>query len=186
MEHDLIERACNGDDSAYELLVRAHQEAVFRLAYLFLGDAADAEDAAQETFIRAHRVLNDFDANRPLRPWLLRIVANLALNRRRAAGRYFAVLRRWVFAAPEPSLHVEVETARLWEAQTLWEAVRRLNPKDQEVIYLRYFLELSVSETAVVLDIEEGTVKSRLSRALERLRGVVQQDYPLLYEGRTP
>lgn len=186
MERDLIERACNGDDFAFEQLVLEHQEAVFRLAYLFLGDAAEAEDAAQETFIRAHRVLSTFDVSRPLRPWLLRIVANLALNRRRAAGRYFAALRRWVFAVPEPSLHVEVESARLWEAQTLWEAVQRLNPKDQEVIYLRYFLELSVSETAQVLGVEDGTVKSRLSRALERLRGVVQQDYPLLYEGRAP
>jgi RNA polymerase sigma-70 factor (ECF subfamily) len=184
VERDLIERACTGDDSAYELLVREHQEAVFRLAYLFLGDAAEAEDAAQETFIRAHRVLKTFDASRPLRPWLLRIVANLALNRRRAAGRYFAALRRWMFAVPEPSLHVEAESARRWEAQTLWEAVRRLNPKDQEVIYLRYFLELSVAETAEVLSVEEGTVKSRLSRALERLRGIVEQNYPLLYEGR--
>lgn len=184
MERDLIERAREGDETAYELLVREHQEAVFRLAYLFLGDAAEAEDAAQETFIRAYRGLKSFDTSRPLRPWLLRIVANTARNRRRAAGRYFAALRRLVFAVPEPSLHVEHESTRLWEAQTLWEAVQRLNPKDQEVIYLRYFLELSVNETAEVLNIEAGTVKSRLSRALERLRGVVEENYPLLYEGR--
>jgi RNA polymerase sigma-70 factor (ECF subfamily) len=185
VERDLIERACEGDESAYELVVREHQEAVFRLAYLFLGDANEAEDAAQETFIRAYRVLKTFDTSRPLRPWLLRMAANLARNRRRAAGRYFAALRRWVFAVPEPSLHVELESARLWEAQTLWEAMQRLNLKDQEVIYLRYFLELSVNETAEVLKVEAGTVKSRLSRALERLRGVVEQNYPLLYEGRT-
>jgi RNA polymerase sigma-70 factor (ECF subfamily) len=185
VERDFVERACAGDETAYEWIVREHQESVFRLAYLFLGDADEAEDAAQETFIRAYRMLKTFDTTRPLRPWLLRIAANLANNRRRAAGRYFAMIRRWVFAFPEPSLHVETESSQRWEAQTLWQAVQRLDPKDQEVIYLRYFLELSVNETSEVLNVEAGTVKSRLHRALERLRGVVEQDYPLLHEGRS-
>jgi RNA polymerase sigma-70 factor (ECF subfamily) len=121
VERDLIERACAGDESAYELVVRAHQEAVFRLAYLFLGDADEAEDAAQETFIRAHRVLKTFDTSRPLRPWLLRIVA-MARNRHCAAGP-FRCLAPLVFAVPEPSLHVEL-IARLW-GTALWEAVQR-------------------------------------------------------------
>jgi RNA polymerase sigma-70 factor (ECF subfamily) len=55
---------------------------------------------------------------------------------------------------------------------------------DQQIVYLRYFLELSVSETAQALSIPQGTVKSRLSRALERLRGILQQDFPVLVEGR--
>ena len=185
MEPDLVQRAREGDQAAYELLVQQHAEAVFRLAYLFLGDKDDAADAAQETFIRAFHNLRTFDTTRPLRPWLLRIAANLALNRRRAAGRYWAALRRWVFAVPEPVLHVEVESARQLEANALWDAVQRLEAKDQEILYLRYFLELSVNETAEVLNIEAGTVKSRQSRALERLRAVVERNYPLLYEGRT-
>jgi RNA polymerase sigma-70 factor (ECF subfamily) len=184
LEHDLVRRACQGDETAYEMVVRDHQEAVFRLAYLYLGDADDAADAAQETFIRAFKMLKTFDTTRPLRPWLLRIAANLARNKRRAAGRYLSALRRLMFAAPEPFLHAEAESDRQMEAQTLWEAVQRLPQRDREVLFLRYFLELSVNEAAEVLNVEIGTVKSRQSRALERLRGLVAQDYPLLSEGR--
>jgi RNA polymerase sigma-70 factor (ECF subfamily) len=66
----------------------------------------------------------------------------------------------------------------------LWQAVRRLNSVDQEVIYLRYFLELSVAETAETINIAPGTVKSRLSRALERLRRVVEREFPSLWKER--
>ncbi|MCC6805594.1 MAG: sigma-70 family RNA polymerase sigma factor [Anaerolineae bacterium] len=180
MEADLIRRARDGDDAAYERLVREHQEAVFRLAYLFLGDADDAEDTAQEVFIRAHRSLERFDESRPLRPWLLSITANAARNRRRAFGRYMHALRRLIL--PEQSVSVEAE--RALEAQALWQAVRRLSAVDQEVIYLRYFLELSVNEAAEAMNVEPGTVKSRLSRALSRLRDVIERDFPLLSEGR--
>ena len=180
MEADWIRRARAGDDAAYERLMRDHQEAVFRLAYLFLGSADDAEDVAQEVFIRAHRALDRFDASRPLRPWLLSITANTARNRRRAFGRYVAALRRLII--PETSVTAEVD-ARI-EAQALWQAVRRLSAADQEVIYLRYFLELSVSEAADAMNVEPGTVKSRLSRALGRLREVIERDFPLLSEGR--
>lgn len=184
VEAELIVRACQGDEAAYETLVRQHQEAVFRLAYLFTGDADEAEDVAQEAFIAAHRALPRFDTTRLLRPWLLRITTNLAHNRRRSVGRYLNALRRALLAEPPGESTAEAESAQHWESQALWEAVRRLNTVDQEVIYLRYFMELSVNETAEVLKVEPGTVKSRLSRALERLRGVVQRDFPVLYEGR--
>ena len=180
LEADLIRRARAGDDAAYEQLVRAHQQAVFRLAYLFLGSAADAEDVAQEVFIKALKALDRFDEARPLRPWLLSITANTARNRHRAFGRYVAALRRLI--VPEVSITAQVD-ARL-EAQALWQAVRRLSAADQEVIYLRYFLELSVNEAAQAMQVEPGTVKSRLSRALDRLRDVIERDFPLLAEER--
>ena len=183
-EADLIRRARAGDDDAYERLVRQHQDAVFRLAYLLLGSADDAEDTAQEVFIRVHRALDRFDDSRPLRPWLLSITANAARNRRRSWGRYTAALRRLI--VPEPSLSAEtlaLEANARIEAQALWQAIKRLNTIDQEVIYLRYFLELSVNEAAEALNVEPGTVKSRLSRALGRLRDVIERDFPLLYEG---
>lgn len=173
-ESDLITRARRGDGAAWEILVRQHQEAAFRLAYLLLGNADDAEDVAQEAFIRAFQTLDRFDPSRPLRPWLLRITANLAHNRRRALGRYLAALSRSVQATPAPVTVPDVpgeHVQRQEEAQALWRAVRRLNWADQEVIYLRYFLELSVAETAEALGVAPGTVKSRLSRALDRLRG---------------
>ena len=183
-EADLIRRARQGDDTAWEILVREHQQAIFRLVYLLLGDAAEAEDVAQEAFIRAFRALDGFDQTRPLRPWLLRIAANLAHNQRRSVGRYLQALTRMVRLSPEPVAFIGERSGEKWEAETLWQAVKRLSPADQEVIYLRYFLDLSEAETAAALDVAPGTVKSRLSRALGRLRGVVDQDFPDLREGR--
>jgi len=181
-EPDLIRRARDGDAAAWEALIAANQEAVFRLAYLMLGDPAEAEDAAQETFIRAAHALPRFDESRPLRPWLLKIVSNQARNRRRSAGRYVAALRRALLAEPEQVVHPAAEHASRAEAEDLWAAARRLDPVDQEIIYLRYFMELPVAETAGTLGVPEGTVKSRLNRALGRLRAVIVRDFPWLHE----
>ena len=178
-EATLISRAAAGETAAWEPLVLAHQEAVFRLAYLLLGDPDEAEDVAQETFLRGWNQLDRFDRSRPLRPWLLRIAANLASNRRRFAGRYLTALMRSAQAEPGTP-GVEERSAERLEAEQLWQAVRRLDASDQQIIYLRYFLDLSVAETAETLETAEGTVKSRLHRALERLRNVIQRDFPML------
>jgi RNA polymerase sigma-70 factor (ECF subfamily) len=182
-ESTLVRHAANGDAAAWEPLVLAHQEAVFRLCYLLLGDPDDAEDVAQETFLRAWNHLKRFDVTRPLRPWLLSIASNLASNRHRSAGRYLAALTRAFRNEPTATSSTEEKSARDMEASDLWKAVQTLSMADQQIVYLRYFLELSVAETAQALDIAEGTVKSRLSRALERLRGIIQQDFPVLAEG---
>ena len=182
-ESTLIRHAANGDAAAWEALMLTHQEAVFRFAYLLLGDPDDAEDIAQESFLRAWKYLKRFDATRPLKPWLLSITSNLASNRRRSAGRYFAVLMR-AFRDEPTSTRIEDKSAKNLEAVELRNAVQKLNPDDQQIIYLRYFLDLSVNETAQVLQVAEGTVKSKLSRALEKLRTVIRQDFPVLSEGR--
>ena len=83
----MVELARAGDDDAYAALVRAHQDVAFRTAMLITANAADAEEAAQDAFVKAYRALHRFRAGEPLRPWLLTIVANEARNRRRSAGR---------------------------------------------------------------------------------------------------
>jgi RNA polymerase sigma-70 factor, ECF subfamily len=181
-ESDLIARARQGDAMAWEHLVRQHQEAVFRLAYLLLSDADDAEDVAQECFIRAFAALDRFDTSRPLRPWLLRIASNLARNRRRAIGRYLAAARRILLFMPDAVVTIEGQSTQRWESRALWQAVRRLNTVDQQVIYLRYFLDLSEAEMAAALNVAAGTVKSRLHRAIARLRLVVEREFPGLRE----
>ena len=181
-ESTLVRHAANGDASAWEPLVQTYQQAVFRLAYLLLGDPDDAEDIAQETFLRAWNHLRRFDPTRPLKPWLLSITANLSRNRRRSAGRYLAALTRAFRDEPAPA-SVEEKSTQYMEANDLRKAVQNLNEPDQQVVYLRYFMDLSVAETAEVLQVAEGTVKSRLSRALDRLRGIIQQDFPVLAEG---
>ena len=182
-EPTLIRRAANGDAAAWEPLVLAHQQAVFRLAYLLLGDADDADDIAQETFLRAWKFLKRFDETRSLRPWLLSITVNLSRNRRRSAGRYVSALMRAFREQPKESPPDEI-SAQNTEANELWRAVQQLDLPDQQIVYLRYFLDLPVSETSEVLQIAEGTVKSRLSRALDKLRRIIHQDFPVLFEGR--
>lgn len=183
-ESNLVVRAQEGDEAAWQSLVYEHQAAVFRLAYLILHDAADAEDVAQDAFIRAFRALDRFDSSRPLRPWLLKITLNLARNKRRALGRYLAAIGRLFQATPKTVVEVERASQQRWDGQILWQAVQRLRPKEQEIIYLRYFLELSEKETAEALGVALGTVKSRRYRALVRLRVVVEQEFPSLQEER--
>jgi RNA polymerase sigma factor (sigma-70 family) len=93
-EADLVERARRGDGDAYDQLVRAHQDIAFRTAWLVAGSSADAEDAAQEAFVKGWRAMGRFRAGAPFRPWLLAIVANEARNRRRSAGRREALVLR--------------------------------------------------------------------------------------------
>ena len=180
-EAAIVRLACQGDEIAWESIVRAHQTPVFRLAYLLLGAADEAEDIAQETFIRAHRSLARFDTTRPLRPWLLKIATNLARNHHRSMGRYLAALGRWFqFERGYPGDTVEARSDQRQEAEQLWRAIRELGMADQQIIFLRYFLDLSVTETAEAMGLVQGTVKSRLHRALGRLRKVIEQDYPAL------
>jgi RNA polymerase sigma-70 factor (ECF subfamily) len=186
-ENEVIRRAQAGDWAAWEPVVREHQEAVFRLAYLILGERfepEEAEDIAQETFIRAYRALARFDHTRPLRPWLLSIAANLARNRRRSAGRYLSALSRLLHADSLSTASLEEHAAQRLEAQSLWQAVQRLDPEAQQVIYLRFFLDLPVNETAETLGVASGTIKSRLHRALGKLRAVIELEFPELNQAR--
>lgn len=178
---DLVQQARSGDEDAYTTIVEQHREAVFRLAYLMLGDADDADDVAQETFLRAFRHLHRYDSRYALRPWLLRIATNLARNRQRSWGRYWAALQRLARLEPPPTPPTpEAQSSQAAEAHALWQAVRRLKHSDQEIIYLRCFLDLPIAETAAMLGIQPGTVKSRLHRALGRLRQVIERDFPEL------
>ena len=166
--------ARQGDGAAWEDLVGEHQQPVFRLAYLLLGDPDEAQDVAQETFIRAYRAMHRFDAQRPLRPWLLRIAANLAYNRQRSLRRYLAALMR--LAQDQPHTSPAHESGE----RLLGEAVGRLKWQHREAIYLRYFLGMSEAEMTDALEVAPGTVKSRLHRALDSLRKLIEQDYPFL------
>jgi RNA polymerase sigma-70 factor (ECF subfamily) len=182
-EIDLIRQARQGDESAWVMLVEQHRQAVFRLAYLLLGNADEAQDVAQEVFIQAFRKLNRFDSTRPLRPWLLRITTNLVRNRQRSLSRYLSALQRWFQTEPDAvAPNPGEEHLQQQQATALWQAVRQLGPSDREIIYLRYFLELSTAETAQAANIAPGTVKSRLHRALARLQQVITEEFPALIE----
>ena len=173
----LVARAVRGDRAAYEEIVQRYQQVAFRTAYVITGSAADAEDAAQEGFVKAYRALDRFRPGAALRPWLLRIVANEARNRLRSAGRRHRLELQVTEgfrpgdAAPSP----EAVAVGLDERRRLLAVVNALSDEDRNVIACRYFLELNGEETAATLGIPEGTVKSRLSRALARLRTRVEE-----------
>jgi RNA polymerase sigma factor (sigma-70 family) len=165
-EDELIAQARRGDAAAYAMLVRRHEDVAFRTAMLITGHPQDAEDAAQDGFVKAWRALHRFRAGEPLRPWLLSIVANEARNRRRAAGRREHLALRAAAAVPTPS----EPPATLLDRDQLAAAIGRLRDDDRVILGCRYLLDLSEAEMAAALGVARGTVKSRLSRALDRLR----------------
>ena len=178
-ERDLIERARHGDVSAFESLVRAHQDGAFRTAWIASGGADDADDAAQEGFMKAFAALPRFRPDAPFRPWLLTIVANEARNRRRSASRREMLALR----APETALagtgfepSPEAGLLATERRTALLESIGRLPEPDRDVIAFRYLLELSEAETAAALGVPVGTAKSRLSRAMDRLRAIVANE----------
>lgn len=156
--------------AAYGSLVRLHQEAAFRVACLISGDPSDAEDAAQEAFIKAYRALDRFRPGAPFRPWLLAIVSNEARNRRRETGRRASLVLRAAGAPSAETPSPESSVVAAERRDELLVAVERLGEEARAVISCRYFLGLSEEETAAALNCPKGTVKSRLSRALARLR----------------
>jgi RNA polymerase sigma-70 factor (ECF subfamily) len=175
-DSELLARAQRGSIDAFEEIVQRYQQIVFRTAYAIIGSADEAEDAAQEAFVKAHRALGRFRPGAEPRPWLVTIAANEARNRVRSAGRRRHLELRLVEgfrpgdAAPSP----EAAAVAADERQRLLDLVKELDDNGRDVITCRYFLELSGQETAAALGVSEGTVKSRLSRALARLRERVE------------
>ena len=177
---ELVEQARRGDVAAYGQLVRRYQDLAVRTAYVITGSSADAQDAAQEAFTKAWLALDRFRPDAPFRPWLMRIAANEAISRRRwhgrqtnlairAAGAEAAEGRPRGDAVPSP----EGAALEQEQAEELLAALNRLRVEDRLVIAYRYWFELSEAETAEALGLPRGTVKSRLSRALGRLRVVL-------------
>ena len=175
-DEELVRRARGGDLAAFGELVARYQSRAVRLAWTLAG--GDAEDAVQEAFVKAYRSLDRFRDGAAFRPWLFAIVANEARNRRRSAGRRerLAVRAR----ASEPSTSgvgrgssPEDEAIAADRRRRLAAAIETLGDRDREVIACRWFAELSESEMAEVLACRPGTVKSRISRALDRLRAAL-------------
>jgi RNA polymerase sigma factor (sigma-70 family) len=177
-ETELVERALRGDLRAWETIVRTHQGIAFRTAYLLTGSAADAEEAAQDGFVKAYRALGRFRRGAPFRPWLLRIVANEARNRRRSAARRERLTLRAAAEARPGDAVPSPEAALLSREsqQHLLEAMNRLSDQHRDALACRYFLDLSEEETAAALHVRRGTVKSRVSSALDRLREELEAD----------
>ena len=176
-EDQLIRRARAGDADAYGELVVPHRASALRVATVVLGTPDGADDVVQQAMERAWRSLSLFQHGRAFRPWLLRIVANTARNDRRSRGRRAHLAVRAAHASardavvsPEDVVVSELERRRVVAALNRWRAGDRL------VVALRHFEQLSEREMAEVLDRPVGTVKSRLARAMGRLRTELERD----------
>lgn len=170
-EADLFAKARGGNLFAFEEIVRRYQRRVYAVARRIVRRHEVADDVVQETFLRVWQNLGSFDASRPFGPWVCRIAANLAINHVRSPESREDPLPETddPTQAPDPLENVlDVEAAAQLER-----ALFSLNPEQRAVFVLRNVEELSYREIAEALDIEIGTVMSRLSRARERLRGAL-------------
>jgi RNA polymerase sigma-70 factor, ECF subfamily len=163
---EFLHRLRAGDVRAFEELVAAHQHRIFGVALRMLGSAAEAEEVAQEVFLRAHRALAGFRGDAKLSTWLYGIAARLCLNRRASAsGRMVRegeeMLTRIASAQPDPA--TRLERSELWTA--LRQAIADLPAERRVVVVLRDIEGLSYEEIARALELEPGTVRSRLHRA---------------------
>jgi RNA polymerase sigma-70 factor (ECF subfamily) len=172
-EADLVRAAQGGDPAAFAEIVRRYQRAVYRVAYALTRNESDADDLAQEAFVRAYRALGRFRAGEPLYPWLSRIVTNLA----------FSLFRRRK-RRPETALEPLVEAGMQWgtdddpadkvaereRVQHMQESFAELKPEHQAVLALRVIEDRSYDEIAKTLGVPIGTVMSRLSRARTELK----------------
>jgi RNA polymerase sigma-70 factor (ECF subfamily) len=178
-DETLIREAQRGDAGAFEELVRRSQEAAFRAAYLVLRDTDEAKDASQDAIVKAYRALGRFrpEAGKTFRPWLLKIVLNESLNRVKSRKRRAAAVER---AAHGQSLEWSLDETVMGRerARLLREALDALKEQERVLIYLRYFLSLSEHEMADYMGCAQGTVKSRLHRALAKLREVLRDGFP--------
>jgi RNA polymerase sigma-70 factor (ECF subfamily) len=173
-----VEEARAGQIDAYERLMREYERFAYRVAFLITRDAGDAEEAIQDAFVKAYRSLSRFRRGAPFRPWLLKIVANEARSRRRTRVRHGLIAARAIgeHTAGEGDRSAEASLLSAEERRRLLAAIDSLPERMRDVVTCRYLLELSETDTAAALDIRPGTVKSRLSRALERLQAELGDD----------
>jgi RNA polymerase sigma-70 factor (ECF subfamily) len=172
-ERELIGLAQRGDTDAFGQLVIRHQQAVFNIAYRLMGNRQEAEDVAQEAFVKTYQTLDRFDLQRPFAPWLYRITTNTALN--------------WI-KRRRPEVHLDERllsdlsngqeglASATERSERLRVAIAALRPNYRAAIELRHFQGLSYQEMSEVLDVPVSGVKSWLFRARSKLRKMLEEE----------
>lgn len=174
-DSELITRAAEGDPSAFQALVEQHRSMVYRIAYQFAGNHHDAEDIAQDVFLKVYRSLDKFRQDAQLSSWLYRIVMNACIDHRRrhvqtATAPSTEDVERRLANAPEeaPGPEARAYAGELGEAIAL--EIGRLPPGQRVVFIMRHHQGLKLGEIAAALGLAEGTVKRQLHAAVHRLR----------------
>jgi RNA polymerase sigma-70 factor (ECF subfamily) len=182
-EREIIEKVRQGDTQAFEVLVERYQTKVYNLALRMCGNEDDAFDLAQDAFIRAWKSLSSFQFESAFSTWLFRLTSNLCLDYLRAKKRRAAVSltmsgeedEQAQLDVPDPAMTPEEAVLASEDKAILMEAINSLSADYRQIITLRAINDLSYAEIAKVLQIQEGTVKSRLSRARAELKNKLLQ-----------
>ena len=170
-EQDWLDRARAGDQASFGLLVGAYQRPVFALAYRMLGDATEAEDAAQETFLRGYARLHQYNPQHKFSTWLFSIANHHCIDRLRQRRVQFIGLddSPVVFTQESDSARPEKEALAAEQAEEMQALVNQLEPDYRTPLVLRYWNDCSYREIADIMDISVAAVKSRLFRARKKL-----------------
>lgn len=187
-EETWLERAKQGDEEAFGRLIERYQVPVYNLCYRMLSDAFEAEDAAQETFLKAYRSLSRYDMDKKYINWVLTIASNHCIDRLRRRRLKLVSLEELVpgsipierTSGPEPTL-VEQE-----DREAIQELLKELGPQDRAAIVLKYWYEMSYEEISEMLSLTVSAVKSRLHRARREMaiRWVNRQNQPMMLKRR--
>ncbi len=175
---DLIRRAREGDSGAFRTLVERHEPRVAATVIGMLGTGADAEDVGQEVFIRFHKALDQFRGDAAVGTYLTRIAINLSLNasgRRQRSRLKFWSRDQEAAPPPEPAIDGRDIVDQAARQEIVRWAIQQLQPDHRAVVVLRMMEEYSTKETAELLELPEGTVLSRLSRGMARLKEILQE-----------
>jgi RNA polymerase sigma-70 factor (ECF subfamily) len=185
-EAEWLRMAQQKDEDAFAHLVETYQTPVYNLCYRMLGNAVEAEDAAQETFWRAYQAINRYDPNRSFVTWLLSIAAHHCIDLQRK--RRLPTLDLDLVTdldAPDPAPIPEKEVSHRQDQEAMSQLLKQLKEQDRVVIVLRYWQEFSEDEIAKTLSLTVPAVKSRLHRARKQLAVLMMQSQPLLVERST-
>ena len=182
-EREIIEKVRQGDNQAYEILVERYQSKIYNLALRMCGNEDDAFDLAQDAFVRAWKSLGSFQFESAFSTWLFRLTSNLCLDFLRAKKRRAAVSltmsgeedEEAQLDVPDPAMTPEEAVMAAEDRRILMEAINSLSADYRQIITLRAINDLSYAQIAQVLNIQEGTVKSRLSRARTELKNKLLQ-----------
>lgn len=187
LEPEWLAQALKGDSDAFAQLVETYQKSVYNLCYRMLGDPDEAEDAAQETFLRAYRNLKHYDRQRLLSTWLLSIAAHYCIDQIRR--RRFTVLSLDTLPqldVPDKSLGPEPSLVLNENQKKVQDLLASLNPQDRAAVVMLYWYDFSYEEIGEALSMSISAVKSRLHRARRELaQHWMDQGSPAILSERT-
>lgn len=173
-EAHLVQRAVAGESVAFDLLADLHRPALVAMAARMLRNVEDANDAVQDALLKAFRAIRDFDASRPIRPWLCRICANCCVDIVRGRKHQGESLEAHEYMLQDPGEPLEERADKAMQQRAIVDAIKRLPSRYRRIIFMRHFRHMEVNEIAHALNAPEGTVKSWLFRARAMLKKDLQ------------